>query len=386
MNAIPGPARMQLNSTEEIIADIKAGRMVILMDDADRENEGDLILAAECVTPEAVNFMARYGRGLICLTLTETRCRQLNLPLMVTDNNDKNTTNFTVSIEAAQGVTTGISAADRAVTVQAAVRPDARPADIVMPGHIFPLRAQPGGVLTRAGHTEAGCDLARLAGFEPASVIVEILNEDGTMARYPQLVEFARTHDLKIGTIADLIQYRVDKEQSVEWVAESRFESEFGSFRLVAFHENDHGEVHLALVMGDIRHDEPTLVRVQQASVLRDILGAQAPGRWSVRSVLATIADAGRGVLVLLSPDDLPKTLLGEVQAYKLRHLGMPAPGLEPNPELRMYGVGAQILSQLGVGRMRILGKPRKLHGLAGFGLELVDFVPPEAAREALED
>ncbi|MEA3219373.1 MAG: Riboflavin biosynthesis protein RibBA [Immundisolibacter sp.] len=380
MNAID--PKMHLNSTEEIIADIRAGKMVILMDDADRENEGDLILAGECVTPEAINFMARYGRGLICLTLTEARCRQLNLPLMVADNNDKNTTNFTVSIEAASGVTTGISAADRAVTVQAAVRPDARPNDIVMPGHIFPLRAQPGGVLTRAGHTEAGCDLARLAGFEPSAVIVEILNEDGTMARYPQLVEFARTHGLKIGTIADLIRYRVEQEGSVEWVAESTFESEFGSFRLVAFHENDHGEVHLALVMGDIRRDEPTLARVQQASVLRDILGAQAPNRWSVRRALATIADAGRGVLVLLSPTDLPQTLLGEVQAYKMRHLGVPLPGLDPNPELRMYGVGAQILAQLGVGRMRIMGKPRKLHGLAGFGLELVDFVPPEAARE----
>ncbi|ANX05584.1 bifunctional 3,4-dihydroxy-2-butanone-4-phosphate synthase/GTP cyclohydrolase II [Immundisolibacter cernigliae] len=373
---------MHLNSTEEIIADIKAGKMVILMDDADRENEGDLILAGECVTPEAINFMARYGRGLICLTLTEARCRQLNLPLMVADNNDKNTTNFTVSIEAASGVTTGISAADRAVTVQAAVKPDARPGDIVMPGHIFPLRAQPGGVLTRAGHTEAGCDLARLAGLEPSAVIVEILNEDGSMARYPQLVEFAQTHNLKIGTIADLIRYRVEQEGSVEWVAESSFESEFGSFRLVAFHENDHGEVHLALVMGDIRRDEPTLARVQQASVLRDILGAQSPNRWSVRRALSTIADAGRGVLVLLSPTDLPQTLLGEVQAYKMRHLGVPLPGLDPNPELRMYGVGAQILAQLGVGRMRIMGKPRKLHGLAGFGLELVDFVPPEAARE----
>jgi 3,4-dihydroxy 2-butanone 4-phosphate synthase/GTP cyclohydrolase II len=380
MNAID--PKMHLNSTEEIIADIKAGRMVILMDDADRENEGDLILAGECVTPEAINFMARFGRGLICLTLTEARCRQLNLPLMVADNNDKNTTNFTVSIEAASGVTTGISAADRAVTVQAAVRPDAHPSDIVMPGHIFPLRAQPGGVLTRAGHTEAGCDLARLAGFEPAAVIVEILNEDGTMARYPQLVEFARTHNLKIGTIADLIRYRVEQEGSVEWVAESSFESEFGTFRLVAFHENDHGEVHLALVMGDIRRDQPTLARVQQASVLRDILGAQSPNRWSVRRALATIADAGRGVLVLLSPTDLPQTLLGVVQAYKMRHLGVPLPGLDPNPELRMYGVGAQILAQLGVGRMRIMGKPRKLHGLAGFGLELVDFVPPEAARE----
>jgi len=380
MNA--GQPTMHLNSTQEIIADIKAGRMVILMDDADRENEGDLILAGECVTPEAINFMARFGRGLICLTLTEARCRQLNLPLMVADNNDKNTTNFTVSIEAASGVTTGISAADRAVTVQAAVRPDARPGDIVMPGHIFPLRAQPGGVLTRAGHTEAGCDLARLAGFEPAAVIVEILNEDGTMARYPQLVDFARTHNLKIGTIADLIRYRVEQEGSVEWVAESSFESEFGTFRLVAFHENDHGEVHLALVMGDIRRDEPTLARVQQASVLRDILGAQSPNRWTVRRTLATIADAGRGVLVLLSPTDLPQTLLGEVQAYKMRHLGVPLPGLDPNPELRMYGVGAQILAQLGVGRMRIMGKPRKLHGLAGFGLELVDFVPPEAARE----
>ncbi len=373
---------MHLNTTEEIIADIKAGRMVILMDDADRENEGDLILAGECVTPEAINFMARYGRGLICLTLTEARCRQLNLPLMVADNNDKNTTNFTVSIEAARGVTTGISAADRAATVQAAVKPDACPSDIVMPGHIFPLRAQPGGVLTRAGHTEAGCDLARLAGLEPSAVIVEILNEDGTMARYPQLVDFAKTHNLKIGTIADLIRYRVEQEGSVEWVTESTFESEFGSFRLVAFHENDHGEVHLALVMGDIRRDEPTLARVQQASVLRDILGARSPNRWTVRRALATIADAGRGVLVLLSPTDLPKTLLGEVQAYKMRHLGVPLPGLDPNPELRMYGVGAQILAQLGVGRMRIMGKPRKLHGLAGFGLELVDFVPPEAARE----
>ena len=380
MNAIE--PKMHLNTTEEIIADIKAGRMVILMDDADRENEGDLILAGECVTPEAINFMARYGRGLICLTLTEARCRQLNLPLMVADNNDKNTTNFTVSIEAASGVTTGISAADRAITVQAAVKSDARPSDIVMPGHIFPLRAQPGGVLTRAGHTEAGCDLARLAGLEPSAVIVEILNEDGTMARYPQLVEFALTHNIKIGTIADLIRYRVEQEGSVEWVSESSFESEFGSFRLVAFHENDHGEVHLALVMGDIRRDEPTLARVQQASVLRDILGAQSPNRWSVRRTLATIADHGRGVLVLLSPTDLPKTLLGEVQAYKMRHLGVPLPGLDPNPELRRYGVGAQILAQLGVGRMRIMGKPRKLHGLAGFGLELVDFVPPEAARE----
>ncbi len=371
---------LHLNTAVEIIADVKAGRMVILMDDADRENEGDLILAAECVTPEAINFMARYGRGLICLTLTEARCRQLNLPLMVVDNNDKNTTNFTVSIEAASGVTTGISAADRSVTVQAAVRPEAVPGDIVMPGHIFPLRAQPGGVLSRAGHTEAGCDLARLAGFEPAAVIVEILNEDGTMARYPELVEFAKAHDLKIGTIADLIRYRVEQERSVEWVAESRFESEFGSFRLVAFHETNHGEVHLALAMGDIRSDQATLVRVQQASVLRDILGAHAGQHWSVRRALAAIANSGCGVLVLLSPSDLPQTLLREVQSYKMRHLGLSLPGLEPNPELRMYGVGAQILAQLGVGRMRIMDKPRKLHGLAGFGLELVEFVPPDAA------
>ncbi len=371
---------LQLNTAEEIIADVKAGRMVILMDDADRENEGDLILAAECVTPEAINFMARYGRGLICLTLTEARCRQLNLPLMVVDNNDKNTTNFTVSIEAASGVTTGISAADRSVTVRVAVRPEAVPGDIVMPGHIFPLRAQPGGVLSRAGHTEAGCDLARLAGYEPAAVIVEILNEDGTMARYPQLLEFAQAHGLKIGTIADLIRHRVDLERSVEWVAESRFESEFGSFRLVAFHEIDHGEVHLALVMGDIQPDQVALVRVQQASVLRDILGAHAGQHWSVRRALAAIADSGRGVLVLLSPNDLPQTLLREVQSYKMRHLGLSLPGLEPNPELRMHGVGAQILAQLGVGRMRIMGKPRKLHGLAGFGLELVEFVPPDAA------
>ena len=233
----PSQPATRLNTTEEIVADLKAGKMVVIMDDADRENEGDLIMAAECVRPEDINFMARYGRGLICLTLSQDRCEQLQLPLMVSDNNDRNSTNFTVSIEAAEGVTTGISAADRAITVQAAVAPGAKPSDIVMPGHIFPLMAQPGGVLARAGHTEAGCDLARMAGYEPASVIVEILNEDGTMARYPQLEEFAREHGLKIGTIADLISYRVAHEKSIEWAAECNFETDYGVFRLVALHD-----------------------------------------------------------------------------------------------------------------------------------------------------
>src|SRR5690554_5976870 len=252
----------RLNTTEEIIEDIKAGKLVILMDDEDRENEGDLIMAAECVTPAAINFMARYGRGLICLTLTEERCQQLRLPLMVDQNNSPYATNFTVSIEAAEGVTTGISAADRARTVQAAVAKDAKPSDLVMPGHIFPLKAKPGGVLNRAGHTEAGCDLARLAGFEPAAVIVEILNEDGTMARRDDLFKFAREHNLKIGTVADLIAYRIKHERTVERVAETELPTEYGNFRLYAYQDTVSNAMHFALVRGSVMPDEPVLVRV----------------------------------------------------------------------------------------------------------------------------
>ena len=371
----PSQPATRLNTTEEIVADLKAGKMVVIMDDADRENEGDLIMAAECVRPEDINFMARYGRGLICLTLSQDRCEQLQLPLMVSDNNDRNSTNFTVSIEAAEGVTTGISAADRAITVQAAVAPGAKPSDIGMPGHIFPLMAQPGGVLARAGHTEAGCDLARMAGYEPASVIVEILNEDGTMARYPQLEEFAREHGLKIGTIADLISYRVAHEKSIEWAAECNFETDYGVFRLVALHDVPYNEVHLALVMGRIERDEPTLVRVQPGNIVHDLLGAHSERRWNIPRALEHIAKAGKGVLVVLNEQHQPQAVVRQVQNHKMRHLGVRLPGSNDGEDLRKYGVGAQILAELGVGRMRVMGKPRKLHGLSGFNLELVDFV-----------
>ncbi|MEA3243351.1 MAG: 3,4-dihydroxy-2-butanone-4-phosphate synthase, partial [Pseudomonadota bacterium] len=259
---------MKLNSIEEIIEDIQDGKMVVIMDDEDRENEGDLIMAASKVRPEDINFMATHGRGLICLTLTRERCRQLSLPLMVNDNQDQHTTNFTASIEAAEGVTTGISAYDRAHTVRTAVQPDARPQDLVQPGHIFPLMAQPGGVLTRAGHTEAGCDLARLAGLEPASVIVEILNEDGTMARRPDLERFAQQHDLKVGTIAELIHYRIANEKSVERVAECEMPTEYGNFRLVAYQDIVNKSLHLALVMGEVSPEDPTLVRVHVRNAL----------------------------------------------------------------------------------------------------------------------
>ena len=264
---------MKLSNIEEIIQDIRDGKMGVIMDDEDRENEGDLLMAASMVRPEDINFMATHGRGLICLTLTRERCRQLSLPLMVNDNQAQLATNFTVSIEAAEGVTTGISAHDRAHTVRTAVEPDARPQDLVQPGHIFPLMAQPGGVLTRAGHTEAGCDLARLAGLEAAAVIVEILNEDGTMARRPDLEKFAQQHGLKVGTIADLIHYRIANEKSVERVAECDLQTEFGAYRLYAYQDLVHDGLHLALVKGVVKSDEPTLVRVHVQNALGDLFG-----------------------------------------------------------------------------------------------------------------
>ncbi|MBT8122705.1 MAG: 3,4-dihydroxy-2-butanone-4-phosphate synthase, partial [Gammaproteobacteria bacterium] len=268
-----------MNTTEEIIEDIRAGRMVILMDDEDRENEGDLVMAASLVRPEDINFMASHGRGLICLTLTRDRCKQLALPLMVPTNRSIHSTNFTVSIEAATGVTTGISAADRARTVQAAVAQAATSDDIVQPGHIFPLMAQPGGVLTRAGHTEAGCDLARLAGLEPAAVIVEILKEDGSMARRPDLELYAKQHNLKMGTIEDLIRYRIENEKTVEHVAENDLATDHGVFRVHAYHDTVDDSVHLALVMGEINPEEPTLVRVQVQNTLSDLCDAETEGQ-----------------------------------------------------------------------------------------------------------
>lgn len=364
---------MKLNSIEEILADIRAGRMVIIMDDEDRENEGDLVMAAECVRAEDVNFMAQHARGLICLTLTQERCRQLRLPLMVSDTHANHATNFTLSIEAAEGVTTGISAYDRARTIQAAVRRDARPEDIRQPGHIFPIMAQPGGVLTRAGHTEAGCDLARLAGVEPAAAIVEILNPDGTMARRPDLEKFAQAHDLKIGTIADLIRYRLEKERSVERIAEQAIRTEFGDFRMYCFEDHVNRTVHLALVAGDLSSQPTPLVRVHLKDTLGDVVGIHDPALgWPLRSAMQRIAKEGCGVIVLLRPEETPRDLMDAVQSINRPSGREIKPGAKV---LRTYGIGAQILRDLGVTRMRVLSAPKQMHGISGFDLEVVEYV-----------
>jgi len=369
------PVAMSLNSTEEIIADIRAGRMVVLLDDEDRENEGDLVMAAQTVRPEDINFMASHGRGLICLTLTRERCEQLALPLMVQRNESLHSTNFTLSIEAAEGVTTGISAHDRARTILAATARDARPSDIVMPGHIFPLMAKPGGVLTRAGHTEAGCDLARLAGLEPAAVIVEILREDGSMARRPDLEIYARRHGLKMGTIEDLIRYRIENEKTVERVAVSDLATEHGVFRAYAYHDSIDGSVHLALVMGDIRAAEPTLVRVHMQNTLGDLVNALTEGHHlTLRQALQRIAQEGTGVVVILRQKESPEVLADQVRAYHMPQAAAPRAGTEPD-ELRTYGVGAQIIADIGVQKMRVLSAPKMLHGIAGFGLDVVEYV-----------
>jgi 3,4-dihydroxy 2-butanone 4-phosphate synthase/GTP cyclohydrolase II len=364
-----------LDSIEDIVAAIGAGEMVVILDDEDRENEGDLIMAASKVRAEDINFMAHYGRGLICLTLTRERCEQLRLPLMVSNTDVRRTTNFTVSIEAAEGVTTGISAHDRARTVQAAVAPGARPDDLRQPGHIFPLMAQPGGVLTRAGHTEAGCDLARLAGLEPAAVIVEILNDDGAMARRDDLMKFARRHGLKIGTIADLIEYRLRTEESVEIISESTVNTEFGAFRLVCLEDHVNRAVHLALVRGNIDAKTPTLVRVHRQDTLADVVGVQDPSlHRPLHDALAVIAAEEHGVVVLLRLEESARDLMRAVQS--LQHA-------EPEPDkcrdrrmdFRMFGIGAQILRALGVRRMRVLGAPKHMHALSGFGLEVTEYV-----------
>lgn len=366
-----------LNSTEEIIDDLRQGKMVIIMDDEDRENEGDLLLAADCVTPEAVNFMAKYGRGLICLTLTKDRCERLRLPLMVNDNQTTYATAFTVSIEAAQGVTTGISAADRATTIRATVAADAAPKDLVQPGHIFPLMAQPGGVLVRAGHTEAGCDLTRLAGLTPAAVIVEILNEDGSMARRPDLELFARTHDIKIGTIADLIQYRVRTERAVLRESECELPTSVATFRLVAYRDTIDNEIHLALTLGEIDPERPTLVRVHLQNTLCDLFGTDhnACG-WPLQNVMRQIAEAGEGVIVVLRNRDSSAHILARIKDVQLHDSDDPVPTRRHDQsELRTYGIGAQILSDLGVRKMRVMSAPKSMHAISGFDLEVVEYV-----------
>ncbi len=366
---------MPLRPITEIVADLKAGRMVILVDEEDRENEGDLVLAADFVTPEAINFMARHARGLVCLTLTEERCRELGLTLMVSSNRSSHGTNFTQSIEAAAGVTTGISAADRSRTIQVAIAPETRPGDIVQPGHIFPVMAQPGGVLSRAGHTEAGCDLARLAGRTPAAVICEIMKDDGTMARLPDLVEFATQHKLKIGTIADLIHYRNQTERLVERLAERPVTTPYGAFRLVVYRDKLSDATHLALVRGPISADTETLVRVHEPLSVMDLLDTEGDTHsWNIPAALAAIAEAGRGVIVLLHRPESSEELRARAVS--------PQPAAAARMDLRNYGIGAQILKDLNVGRMRLLAKPRRMPSMTGFDLEVMGYIesPPRKA------
>lgn len=368
---------MAVSPVTEIIAELKAGRMVVLVDEEDRENEGDLLMAAEFVTPESINFMARHGRGLICLTLTEERCRQLNLPLMVANNRSPLGTNFTVSIEASEGVTTGISAADRARTVQAAIRADASPRDIVQPGHIFPLMAQEGGVLVRAGHTEAGCDLARLAGLTPAAVICEILGENGDMARMPDLEVFAAQHGLKIGTIADLIEYRSRTESLVTRVAERDIDTSHGRFRLYAYSDRIGDETHLALVKGKPSPDREVLVRVHEPLSVIDLLDTGSTSHsWNFHDALATVSRAECGVVLLLHRLETAAELLERARPQP-RH---PA---QSRIALRNYGIGAQILRDLKVKKMRLLALPRPMPSMAGFDLEVTGYVEPPRGEQS---
>ena len=362
---------MELNSIQEIISDISEGKMVVLMDDEDRENEGDLILAAEKVSPEAINFMATHARGLICLALNDERCRRLGLEQMVKHNGTELGTAFTGSIEAASGVTTGISAADRSTTIQAAVKKDAVAEDIVQPGHVFPIKAQNGGVLTRAGHTEAGTDLASLAGFDPSAVIVEIMNDDGTMARRGDLEKFAQKHDLKIGTIADLIHYRNTSERSINLVDKTKIESEEGEFELFAYEDTINGNIHIALVKGKIDSEQDIMVRVQQNNTLQDVIGINKFGsRLSFSQAMKKINKEGSGVLLLLSHQETSQELLSNVLFLK----GEKKTNESDGPDSRIVGVGAQILKDLGVKKIRLLGASAK-YPLTGFDLEITEFI-----------
>ncbi|KPX91481.1 3,4-dihydroxy-2-butanone 4-phosphate synthase [Pseudomonas amygdali pv. myricae] len=370
-----GILNMAFDRIEDIIEDYRLGKMVLLVDDEDRENEGDLLLAADCCSAQAISFMAREARGLICLTLTDEHCQRLGLEQMVPSNGSVFATAFTVSIEATTGVTTGISAADRARTVQAAVNPHAVPEDLVQPGHIFPLRARDGGVLTRAGHTEAGCDLARMAGFTPASVIVEVMNDDGTMARRPDLELFAEKHGIRIGTIADLIHYRLSTEHTIVRIGERDLPTVHGTFRLFSYEDRIEGGVHMAMVMGDIRRDDPTLVRVHVVDPLRDLVGAEytGPSNWTLWAALQRVAQEGRGVVVVLANHESSQALL-----ERIPQLTQP-PRQYTRSQSRIYsevGTGAQILQDLGVGKLRHLGPPLKYAGLTGYDLEVIENIP----------
>jgi len=367
---------MQVNTVDELISDLRQGRMVVLLDDdADSHNEGVVVVAAEHCDANHVNFMARQARGLVCLTLTEERCRQLDLPPMVDDAMGEKSS-FTLSIEAAEGIDTGISAADRALTVQAAVAPYAEPSDIVQPGHIFPLTAVPGGVLTRAGHTEAASDYARLAGLLPAAVIADILTPDGTVADGPALTEFADKHGLKIGTIADLIHFRMVNERTIRRVREGTIQTAYGEFGLTAYRDQTAGEVHLALTKGGITPDEPTLVRVHVTSSMRDLITSQIPGQptWSLGNCMQALSESERGAIVLLARSESPEQLLTSVDIA----LGEARASATVTPDTHTtVGLGSQILKDLGVGKIHLMGAPIKYNAISGFDLEVLDFVSP---------
>jgi len=358
----------------EIIAAIRGGEIVILVDDEDRENEGDLVFAAEFVTPEKINFLAKHGRGLICMPITETHALRLGLKPMVEQNRSRHGTNFTVSIEAAEGIATGISAHDRALTIKVAVAENSKPEDIVQPGHVFPLIAQPGGVLVRAGHTEACCDLARLAGLAPAAVLCEIMRDDGTMARLPDLVEFAAGHKLKIGTIADLIEYRSRNESLVRRVAEREIETPWGRFHLVSYRDLSVGALHLSLSFGQIESKKETLVRVHEPLSIVDLLDSgKGTHSWGVGEALQAIQKSGRGVMVLMNCSQSGESLEARLEEARPPRAGRAM-------DLRLYGIGAQILRDLGVGRMRLMAAPRKMPSMAGFGLEVAGYLSGSAA------
>ncbi len=365
---------MPICSVPELIHELAQGRMVILVDEEDRENEGDLVLAADHVTPAAINFMARHGRGLICLTLTRERCERLQLSPMTGRNGTRHGTAFTVSIEAAHGVTTGISAADRARTIQAAVARDALAADLVQPGHVFPLQAQEGGVLMRAGHTEAGCDLASMAGLTPAAVICEVMNEDGTMARLPDLLVFAETHQLKVGTIASLIEYRSRNETLIERVGQRPLQTPQGEFNSLAYRDRS-GGVHLALTHGRWGSSDEVLVRVHEPLTVLDLLDTEPRGHsWPLLKALSVLRAGERGAAVLLN--------CGDDLAGATNPLQSPTPtrGASPSPnDLRTYGIGAQILRDIGIGRMKLLGSPRRMPSMMGYGLEVTGYLAADA-------
>lgn len=369
----PPSTATQIASTPEIVRDLAQGRMVILVDEEDRENEGDLLMAADFITPEAINFMITHARGLVCLTLTPALCDRLDLGLMAPRNGSGFGTNFTMSIEAAQGVTTGISAADRAHTIRTAIAPNAQARDIVSPGHIFPVRAMPGGVLIRAGHTEAGCDLCAMAGLTPAAVICEIIKPDGTMARLPDLLQFAQTHDLKIGTISDLIQYRSQTESMITRVAQKSLQTPWGAFDAVAYRDKASNAPHIALIKGQIQPDSDTWVRVHEPVNVLDFLDTQSHEHsWTLDSAMRHIAQQDQGVIVLLNAQGEANRLFDQLQQWE-----HPTEAPTPRFDLRTYGVGAQILKDLNVGKMRLMARPRKMPSMAAYGLTITGYDTP---------